>query len=84
MLGWFFYNHPILLQAIFLMSTHGIGAKWQDLEAYLTGATDTSDYIQLAPQEFVLPGLPSRKQVLLIYRTCSSMATSWAMASDSR
>ena len=65
------------------MSTDGIGAKWQDLEAYLTGATDTSDYIQLAPQEFVLPGLPPRKQVLLIYRTCSSMATSWAMASDS-
>lgn len=32
----------------------------QDVEAYLTGASATSDFIQLALPELVLPGLPSR------------------------
>ena len=30
----------------------------QDLEAYLTGASDASEYIQLAVPELVLPELP--------------------------
>ncbi len=41
----------------------------QDVEAYLTGASDTSDFIQLALPELVLPGLPSRPVRISCHRS---------------
>ena len=40
----------------------------QDLEAYLTGASNASEYIQLAVPELVLPQLPLRSVRIRVHR----------------
>ena len=44
----------------------------QDLEAYLTGASNASEYIQLAVPELVLPQLPLRSVRIMGYRLYGS------------